>query len=175
MYSLAVFSGNHRDFFMRGERPFVKFENEKEIDYKAAFSENIDPRIVAEQILADLGIEGTYIVNYNKQRGIYNINRRDPINPRRITYNPAEGKLVVQRQVFETINFLQGLHHRYSYRQDNIMDDSWAFTVDLVIIGMVFWVFSGLWIWWGNKVTRRWGLIALLTGFGLFGIFIILI
>jgi len=175
MYALAVFGGNHRDLFTRGGPPYVKFEKEKELNYPAAFSEDVDPRIIAEQILADLGIEGTYIVRHNLQQGIYNINRRDPIAPRRIIYIPAEEKLIVQRKLHGTVGFLQDFHHRYSYRQDNIMDDTWAFSVDLAIFGMIFWVFSGIWVWWGIKVTRRWGLIAVLGGFGLFVFFIILI
>ena len=131
--------------------------------------------MVGEQILADLGIEGTYIVRHNKQKGIYVILRRDPLTPRRITYNPAEEKLVIERQHFRTINFLQGLHYRQGYRQKHLMDDTWAFSVDVAIAGMIFWVLSGLWIWWGLKLTRRWGLVALLMGFGLFGFFIITI
>ena len=175
MYAMAVFSGNHRGLFMKGEPPFVKFEKEKEQIYPAAFSENLEPRVIGEQILADLGLEGTYIVRHNKERGIYLILRRDPVTPRRITYIPAEEKLVVERQLFRTVNFLQGLHRRQGYRQKQLMDDTWAFSVDVVIISMIFWVLTGLWMWWGLKRTRRWGLVALLVGFGLFGFFIITI
>jgi hypothetical protein len=175
MYALAVFGGNHRALFVSEDTPHVKLEKEKEQNYQAAFTEDVDPRLVGELILADLGLEGTYIVRHNKQRGIYLILRRDPINPRRITYIPAEEKIIVERQLLNPVNFLQGLHHRNSYRQENLMDDSWAISVDLAIIGMIFWVLSGLWMWWGLKLTRRWGLVALLAGFGLFGFFLIAI
>ena len=172
MYALAVLGVNHRDIFMSGERPFVRFETEKEQHYPAVFSEDVEPRMIAEQILADLGLEGTYIVRHNKQNGSYNIIRRDPVTPRRITYTPAEEKLVVERQLFRTVGFLAGLHHRTGYRQEQLMEDTWAFSVDAAIIGMIIWVLTGLWMWWELKVTRRWGLISLLVGSGLFGFFI---
>ncbi len=175
MYALAVFGVNHRDLFMSGGPPFVKFEKEKEQVYSAAFSEDAEPWMIAEQILADLGLEGTYSVRHNEQKGIYNIFRRDPITPRQITYTPAEEKLVVERRLFTTVNFLQSLHHRNGYRQEQFMDDTWAFSVDVAIVGMVFWALSGLWMWWELKATRRWGLVSLLVGFGLFGFFIIAI
>jgi hypothetical protein len=175
MYALAVFSGNHIGLFVNEDVWHVKFEKEKEQIYPAAFSENVEPRMVAEQILADLGIVGTYMVRHNKQKGIYVINRRDPLTPRRITYIPTKEKLIVERKTFTTINVLQGLHHRQGYRQEQLMDDTWAFSVDIAITGMIFWVLSGLWMWWGFKLTRRWGLVALLVGFVLFGFFIITI
>ena len=175
MYALAVFGVNHRDLFMSGERPFVRFETEKQEHYPAAFSEDVKPKMIAEQILADLDLEGSFGVRHNKQKGIYTIIRQDPITPRRITYTPAEEKLVVERQLFRTVNFPSGLHHRAGYRSKHLIVDAWAFSVDLAIIGMIFWALSGLWMWWELKVTRLWGLVSFLVGCGLFGFFLIAI
>ena len=174
-YAFAVFGGNHRDLFLRGGPPYAKFEKVKEQPYQAAFSKDVKPGMIAEQILTDLGIEGSYFVRQNKQNGIYMITRRDPVRPWRITYTPAVEKLLVERQVYTTYNFLQGLHHRSGYRHKQLIEDSWAFSVDLAVIGMIFWVLSGLWVWWGLKGTRKWGLVSLLVGFGLFGFFILTI
>jgi uncharacterized iron-regulated membrane protein len=41
-------------------------------------------------------------------------------------------------------------------------------SVDLVIVAMVFWVLSGLWLWWEMKVTRGFGMLSLAGGIGLF-------
>jgi len=43
MYALSVFGVNHRDFFMSGGPPFVKYEKEQEQKYPAAFSEDAEP------------------------------------------------------------------------------------------------------------------------------------
>ena len=175
MYALAVFGGNHQNLFRSDGPAYVRFEKEKEQAYQAVFSEDVNPGLVAEQILADLDLEGTYIVRKNQHNGTYLILRRDPVTPRRITYDPGGEKLIIERQIFGTMNFLQGLHHRQSYRHKNLMDDSWAFSVDLAIAGMIFWVLSGLWIWWGLKGTRKWGLVSLIIGAGLFVFFVLAI
>jgi hypothetical protein len=175
MYALAVISVNHRYLFESSERPLVRYEKEKEQDYVAAFSEDAEPGMIAEQILADIELEGTYTVRLNKQNGTYTITRRDPITPRRITYNPAEAKLVIERRLFTTVGFLAALHRRAGYRHEQLMEDTWAFSVDVAIVGMIFWVLSGLWVWWEVKMTRRWGLVSLLVGIGLFGFFLVAI
>lgn len=112
MYAIAVFSANHRGLFKNEDPWHVKFELEKEQQYPAAFSENVEPQMVGEQILADLGIEGTFTVRHNKEKGIYLIKRRDPITPKRISYIPAEEKLVVEQKYFTSMDVLQALHHR---------------------------------------------------------------
>ena len=48
-------------------------------------------------------------------------------------------------------------------------------TVDVAIGAMMFWVLSGLWMWWEMKVTRRLGLVALLGGASLFTLYVLLL
>jgi hypothetical protein len=55
------------------------------------------------------------------------------------------------------------------------VDDSFAVTVDLVIVAMVFWALSGLWMWWEMRVTRLWGALFGLLGAVLFLFFLALI
>ena len=175
MYALAVFGINHRDLFMSKTPPGARFEVETEQTYKAAFSADADPKLIAEQILADLELEGPHGVRHNKETGTYTINRGNPVTPRRITYTPADGKLVVERGHVEPVRFLANLHHRTGYRSEHLISDAWAFSVDLAIIGMIFWALSGLWLWWELKVTRRWGLVSFLVGCGLFAFFVVTI
>lgn len=47
--------------------------------------------------------------------------------------------------------------------------------MDLVIVAMLFWVLSGLWMWWELKVTRRLGAIFIFGGIALFGFFLLTI
>jgi hypothetical protein len=55
------------------------------------------------------------------------------------------------------------------------IDTGWAVSVDLVIVAMMFWVLSGLWMWWEMKVTRRLGALAALGGAGLFAFYLLAI
>ncbi|MCZ6635698.1 MAG: hypothetical protein O7G87_20055, partial [bacterium] len=64
------------------------------------------------------------------------------------------------------------MHRRRGYQHKYALEDTWAFSVDLVILAMVFWVGSGLWLWWELKVTRLWGTVCLGIGIGLFALFL---
>ena len=43
-----------------------------------------------------------------------------------------------------------------------------AVSVDAVIVAMVFWALSGLWMWWEMRATRLWGAACAVTGVGYF-------
>jgi hypothetical protein len=77
--------------------------------------------------------------------------------------------------VVQPASILRRLHVRKGYQSDYVSDDAWAVGVDLVIVACVFWVLSGLWMWWEMKVTRRWGAVALLSGVGLFLFFLVML
>jgi hypothetical protein len=40
---------------------------------------------------------------------------------------------------------------------------------------MIFWVASGLWMWWEMKLTRLWGAVFALGGLSLFALFLVTI
>jgi hypothetical protein len=40
---------------------------------------------------------------------------------------------------------------------------------------MLFWMISGLWLWWEIRSTRRWGMLALGTGLGIFAFFLVVL
>ena len=71
--------------------------------------------------------------------------------------------------------FLERFHRRRGYATGYRLDTVWAVSVDLVIIAMVFWVVSGLWMWWEMTATRRLGLSALLGGAGLFALYLLVL
>lgn len=70
---------------------------------------------------------------------------------------------------------LVGLHHRKEYHHKYALEDTWAVSVDLVIVAVVFWVASELWMWWELKVTSRWDALCLSAGTRLFGFFLVTI
>jgi hypothetical protein len=73
--------------------------------------------------------------------------------------------------VFTMPSFLERMHRRRGFQQAYATDDIWAFSVDLFIVAMIFWVASGLWMWWEMRVTRRWGALFGLSGVVLFALF----
>src|SRR5437867_6651556 len=93
MYALSTMAMNHRSllrkFYGTGPAPY---EMEREQSYTRSFPFDAAPASVAEQILKDLRLEGTYNVRGSTTAGRLTILRQDPILPRRITYTPAERK-----------------------------------------------------------------------------------
>ena len=66
--------------------------------------------------------------------------------PRRITWDSIGGKLVIERQEFCGPVLLDRMHRRRGYQQPYAVEDTWAFSVDVAAVAMVFWSLSGLWL-----------------------------
>jgi len=94
------------------------------------------------------------------------------VAPRRLTYIPAEGKVVIEKQAFRGSAFLERMHRRRGFQSGYPLENAWAFSVDLVIVAMIFWVASGLWMWWEMKATRFWGAVFAAGGMAIFGLFL---
>jgi hypothetical protein len=177
IYGLSTMAMNHREWFKNyyGGQQGPVWEKESERQISADFSADADSSTIAARILSDLSLAGRFYVRGKLSDESMLIQRDDPVTPRRITYTPATGTVVVEKQAFRTNQFLERMHRRRGYGSGVGLEDTWAFSVDLVIAAMVFWAASGLWMWWELKVTRALG--ALFAGVGvlLFGFFLMTI
>lgn len=173
MYALSTLVMNHRALFVGayGEGP-VPFVEERRLVYDGAFPENAALRTISKQILMAVGLDGAHGVS-RRNDGTIAINRNDLVSPRRLTYSPADRTLVIERQQPRPNAFLERFHRRRGYATGYGLDTVWAVSVDLFIVAMVFWVLSGLWMWWEMKVTRPLGAAALAGGIGLFAMFLL--
>ena len=173
IYALSAITLNHREFFNKfitlGEKEFIL---EKETTYTGTFADDAGPRMMGEQILSDIGLEGSYWANENKNRGTVTIFRMDPLKPKRLTFYPADGKLIIERQIVETVSFMRRMHFRRGYQHNFFMDDIWALTIDIAIFAIIFWGISGVIMWWKMKATRKWGTVSLAAGVMMFLIFL---
>lgn len=172
MYALSTMMMNHRAFFKRvygSAEP--AFEKESERVYDGTFSPEAKPKDVGRQILKDLDIDGVHSVR-SEAGGRLVISRKDPAFPRRIAYTPQDKKLIVERQALRAPTFLEELHRSRGYTRDYPWRNAWAFSVDLVIVAMVFWAASGVWMWLELSGTRRWGVLFLGAGLALFVFFV---
>ena len=97
------------------------------------------------------------------------------LSPRRIIFTPQDRKVVVDRMELETSGFLNRFHRRRGYQQPYAADIAMAVSVDAVIIAMVFWALSGLWMWWEMRATRLWGVACAAAGMGIFILFVLTI
>jgi hypothetical protein len=172
MYALSTLVMNHRAMFVAryGEGP-IPFERERQLTYDGVFAEGEDPKLAARQILQSIDLDGAHSVSRQKD-GTLIINRNDLVTPRRVTFSPLDRSLVIERQQPRANAFLERFHRRRGYATGYGLDTVWAVSVDVFIAAMVFWVLSGLWMWWEMKVTRRLGLTAFASGIALFAFYL---
>ncbi len=176
VYALSAITLNHRQFFSTYFKgPIDFYIKEDKIDYTGTFAANAGPRMMAEQILSDLGFDGNHWVQESREDETLTIYRNDPITPRRITYTRSNGKLLVEREILQTISFLRRMHFRRGYQHNYLMDNMWALAVDLTIFSIIFWGISGIYMWWKLKAVRKWGTICCISGILLFLFFLITI
>ena len=175
MYGLSTAAMNHRALFVDASGASAPpFERERELLYEGVFADDADLRAISRQILASVDLDGAHGVTRRKDGAIV-ITRNDLLTPRRLTYTPADRRLVIEKMPHRANAMLERFHRRRGYTTGYALDTVWAVSVDLVIAAMVFWVLSGLWMWWEMKVTRPLGALALAGGAGLFMLFLLTI
>lgn len=171
VYALSGLVLNHARLFLQPNGQLaLPFEKVEERDYKAVFSADADARMIGAQVLEDIGLAGTFNTQGGPQQPKLIINRNGAFAIHRITYFRNEGRLLVEKQKLNTPTFLNRTHFRHGYEQPFVASKTWAVIVDLVVVALLFWVLSGLWMWWEIKHARLWGGVFGLIGIGVFGI-----
>ena len=149
---------------------FGQFEKVEERPYNAAFSEGADARLIGAQVLEHLGLTGTFNVQGQPNQPRLVITRNAAFAAHRVTYFRTENRLLVEKQAFSAPVFLNRAHFRHGYGQPFLASKVWAVIVDLAVVGMLFWVLSGLWMWWEIKPARFTGAVFAVIGIAIFGV-----
>ncbi|MBT4099928.1 MAG: hypothetical protein HOM68_24135 [Gemmatimonadetes bacterium] len=169
VYALSSLAIQHRSLFTDNPRP--EWTPRFERPYAREIPEQ-DLRATAASMLQELDLEGLFRVRRpGPQRLI--ITRFDFWSLTRLTYHITEQRLVAEDQHFRFDQFLIRMHIRAGFVQESFLSDLWALVVDIVCIGFVLWVATGLYMWWLLPSTRRWGLLALGAGWLSFALFVI--
>jgi len=174
MYALSTLVMAHDAWvksFYPSRRPALV--TDRELDYSRAIPANSTREQIAEMILRDLGLEGTYSLTGGRNGQPLVIHRQIAITTRHITFDSSKNKIVVTHDQFRMADFLERLHRRRGYNQ-YALENTWGSSVDLAVVTMVFWSLSGVWLCWELKQTRRWGALALSAGLALFVMFLAL-
>lgn len=169
MYTLSTFVMNHRAWFRGHDAPPPRFEKTRELVYPGEFPPNADRFQIANQLLTTLEMDGAHASN-QRPDGTLVVQRFDLLHPARITFTPADKKVVVERQVMEGAALLERMHRRRGFQHPYLLDDTWGFLVDLFLFAMAGWLLSGLWMWWEMKLTRTLGALSLAAGIALFAL-----
>lgn len=172
VYAFSTMAMNHRAWLQPGPAgASARWTPESATTFAGVLPEG-DNEAAAAVLLASLDLEGAHSVSTRSSDGALVIQRQDILRPRRITYTPADNRLVVEVSPFRPTQFLERAHRRRGFQQAYQADDIWAFSVDAVIVAMLFWVVSGVWLWWELKSTRVIGSVALGGGVLLFALYL---
>ena len=173
MYAVSTVTMNHRSWFEQyyGERA-VQWEKVSEERFAFPNRDSLSRQEAAENILSHLGIKGAHTVRGRLERRI-TITRENPWDTRRVTHTASDSLLKVERRTGRLSVILESLHRRRGYHHSILSEDLWAVSVDLVIVAMLFWAGSGIWLWWEMSVTRQLGSIALVAGCVLYTFFLV--
>jgi len=172
MYAVSTFVMNHRTLFHPETPAPPRFEVERTLSYPGEMADRATAEQSVQQVLAALDLDGAHAVNRSSTSERVVLIRQHATAPRRITYTAGDNRIVVEKMVFSGTRFLEQMHRRRGYQYDYLLDDLWAVSVDLTIAALVLLAFSGIWMWWELRITRRLGAIALSAGCLLFALFL---
>lgn len=169
MYAASTIAMQHRDLFTGSTKriePKYEIVREEALSLDLRSSEN--SQVVASQVLEYLDLEGSHRLLGNWEEGHLEILRNRPIGSYRITVDANAKRMTVEKQGFGMSYFLEMLHRRSKFNQPYWANDAWAVIVDLFIVAILSWAFTGLWLWWKMKPTRVLGAICVFLGSALF-------
>lgn len=172
VYASSGFVLNHALWFGsgNGHGPIAEFEKAEEIDYEADFSEDMGVREMAAQVLVDLGLPGAFFVQGDAKQDKLVIHRNRSLKASRVTWFRSQNRVIVENQIFSTPVFLNRTHFRHGYEQPHFASVAWAVIVDLVVLALIAWVLTGLWMWWEIRPARFWGGVFGLAGLAVFSL-----
>ena len=135
-------------------------------------SENANLDEIGARIFKDSGLDGSF--------GTYRPNERQIDvyvytfwKSSQAKYLIDQKRLVVEDRRFRWDHFLTGMHARGGYEHPAFLEYAWAGVVDLVCLGFIVWIATGIYMWWQLRRTRSWGFLALGSGVLLFLVFLL--
>lgn len=129
-----------------------------------------DLRPAAAKIITDLGYDtrAGFGVFRNNQRRL-TVNIPNFIHPIRISYFADRQHVQVEERAFAWVATLTSMHTHDGYYLRAPGQTMWGATVDLFCVALVFWIASGLYMWWALPGSRGWGWVTLTASVASFG------
>jgi len=156
MFGVSSLLLNHTAWFQIGANDWTTLDERANYDVQGPVPGDL--RAVAARIIADAGYEpragfGAFKPNANR----VNINLPSFRHPIRITYFSDQHRLLVERRGFAWGPTLRNMHTHDGYYLHAPGQTAWAVMVDILCVAILFWVASGLYMWWVLPGTRGWG------------------
>jgi hypothetical protein len=124
-----------------------------------------DLRALGRQILdaAGLGPGGGFNVSRPNPRQV-TVNRPRFFGFTRVIYRADQQQLTVEDRVAEWPQFLGAMHTRAGFYLGSFGNIAWAVMVDVLCVGLLIWIATGVYMWWHLPASRWWGWLAIASG-----------
>jgi hypothetical protein len=172
VYGVSSVPFSHGAYFQRMFEGVPMWSVRFERPYEIAVPAGDDLKPVGARILADAGLEGAFGTYRPNDRELH-VFRYDFWRSTRLIYFVDQRRLRAEDRRFRWDQFLTGVHARGGFDQDSRLHDAWGVTVDIVCVGFLLWIASGIYMWWQLRPSRAWGWLALGSGAASFLIFLL--
>jgi hypothetical protein len=176
MYAISSVPFAHNQFFQRRDAatglPMWTLRSEHRLDVPIP-SDTKDLRSFGARVLEHAGIDrtGASFGAYRQSPTQVNVYLYSFWESTQLKYFADRKLLTVEDRRFRWDQFLTGMHARGGFDQEGRLQHSWSIVVDIVCLGIVVWIASGLYMWWGVPASRRWGWAAIGGGAASFLLF----
>jgi hypothetical protein len=173
MYGVSSIPFSHNQYFEERDKAkgLPLWTKRFERSYEIAIPEGPELRAVADQVVRDTGLQGGAYGAYRQGPNQVNVYVYTFWKSTQLKYFINEKKLVAEDRRFRWEHFLTGMHAKGGFDQGG-WHNLWGVVVDLVCLGMILWIFTGLVMWWSLRFTRIWGWLALGAGTASFAWFL---
>jgi len=160
MYGLSSIPFAHNAWLHEMYGP-VKFTPRFDKHYEAEIPRDEEAlKSFGERVVRENGLTGSW-GTYRANPKQVNVYVHTFLSATQVTYFVDQQRLVATDRQFRWDNFLTGMHARGGFNHPLPLDDVWAVLVDLVCLGFLTWITTGLIMWWQLRGTRLWGFLAL--------------
>jgi len=175
MYGISSIPFAHAQYFAdrdaRTGLPLWTTREDRTVEVPVSDGEDL--RVVGRRLLDEAGVDAPNFGVSRPNRNQVTVNAFSFRQSTRVIYRISQGRLTVEDRRFRWDQFLTGMHGRGGFAQEGLTQTSWSLVVDLVCLGFLIWIASGLYMWWGLRGHRGWGLLAIAAGVGSFVLFVV--
>jgi len=173
MYGISSAAFSHGAFLdeLDKTKGLPQWTKRFEQTYEIAIPNDGPLRPVASKMMSDFGLQGAYGA-YRQSPNQINVYLYTFWRSTQLKYFIGEKKVIAEDKRFRWDHFLTGMHAKGGFEQGGL-HNLWGIFVDLVCLGMLAWVISGLVMWWQLPSTRGWGWLAFLGGLISFVLFLL--
>jgi hypothetical protein len=172
MYGISSVPFAHSQFFndrdARLKLPNWILRYEKPLDVPLPNADPVAMRQFGKALLDDGGIQAETYGVYRQSATQINVYAYSFWRSTQVLYFTDRKIVRAEDRRFRWDQFLTGMHARGGFDQDGWLVSSWSVVVDVVQIGILIWIASGLVMWWEIRSHRRWGLLAIAVGLATF-------